>query len=66
MASKLNLENLSVEEKEKLKEYVDSIKEIKKEIVKLVKKGKAPQIQEDEDNMDSNGGGDKTGLYLNI
>lgn len=58
MASKLNLENLTIEEKEKLKEYVDSIKEIKKEIGKLIKKGNISKMQEE--------GGDKTGLYLNI
>ena len=39
MAGKLNLERLTEEEKEKLKEYVNSVKEIKKEIGKLLKKG---------------------------
>lgn len=57
--SKLNLENLTIEEKEKLKEYVNSIKEIKKEIGKLIKKGGAYNMREEE-------GGNKSGLYLNI
>ena len=41
MAGKLNIANLKEEEKEKLRQYVDSLKEIKKEISKLVNKGKA-------------------------
>jgi len=57
MPGKLNLENLTFEEKEKLKEYVASVKEIKKEIGKLIKKGK---IKEDEGNNMSKG------LYLNL
>jgi len=36
---RLNLENLTSEEKEKLKKYVASIKEIKKEIGKMLRKG---------------------------
>ena len=58
--SKLNLENLTIEEKEKLKEYVNSIKEIKKEIGKLIKKGGTHNMREEE------GGNKSTGLYLNI
>jgi hypothetical protein len=34
----MNLDNLSIEEKEKLKEYVNSIKEIKKEVNQLLEK----------------------------
>lgn len=58
MAGKLNLENLTIEEKEKLKEYVNSIKEIKKEIGKLIKKGKAHRVEEE--------GGDMMNKKLNI
>lgn len=56
---KLNLENLTAEEKEQLKQYVNSIKEIKKEINELLKKGKTPKIEEE-------GGNKSSGLYLNI
>lgn len=60
MANKLNLERLTTEEKEKLKEYVNSVKEIKKEIVKLIEKGRVSKMEEEE------GGNRSTGLYLNI
>ncbi len=43
--SKYNLENLSEEERQKLKEYVDSIKEIKKEIGKMLNKSKNPKTE---------------------
>ena len=58
---KLNLENLSIEEKEKLKEYVNSVKEIKKEITKLIKKGRGSHKVEEEE-----GGNKSTGLKLDI
>jgi len=34
----MNLENLSLEEREKLKDYINSIKEIKKEVNELLEK----------------------------
>lgn len=55
---KLNLENLTTEEKEQLQQYVNSLKEIKKEIGKLIKKGGQKKMDEE--------GGNKFGLYLNI
>ena len=48
---KYNFENLSPDEKEKLKEYVASVKEIKKEIKKLVQKSKGKGIDETGGNM---------------
>ena len=58
MQGKLNLKNLTAEEKEKLKEYINSVKEIKKEIGKLLEKTRANEMYED--------GGDTTGKELNI
>jgi len=58
MQGKLNLKNLTAEEKEKLKEYINSAKEIKKEIGKLLEKSRTSQVYED--------GGDTTGKELNI
>lgn len=46
---RLNLENLTSEEKEKLKGYVASIKEIKKEIGKMLHKGKTNPVQEEKE-----------------
>lgn len=58
---RLNLENLTVEEKEKLQQYAESLKEIKKEINKLIRKGGKvqPKIEEE-------GGNKSSGLYLNV
>ena len=50
---KYNFENLSPDEKEKLEEYVSSVKEIKKEIKKLVAKSKGHNIDETGGNMSS-------------
>lgn len=58
MPGKLNLENLTTEEKEKLKEYINSVKEIKKEIGKLLGKTKHGTVKED--------GGDMMDKELNI
>ena len=44
---RLSLENLNSEEKEKLKEYVASIKEIEKEIGKMLHKAKTNPVQEE-------------------
>ena len=58
MPGKLNLKNLTTEEKEKLKEYINSVKEINKEIGKLLEKGRAHEMQEE--------GGDMMNKELNI
>lgn len=51
-----NFENLSPDEKEKLEEYIASVKEIQKEIKSLLKKAKGPVREE--------GGNMSTGLTL--
>jgi len=51
--AKYNFENLSPDEQTKLKEYVESVKEIKKEIGKLVKKSNTKKMKEDGGNMSS-------------
>jgi len=53
---RVNLEHLTIEEKEKLKEYVDSLKEIKKEINKMLRPKKVDEI----------GGNKSTGLQYNL
>jgi hypothetical protein len=58
---RLNLENLTYEEKEKLKEYVASIKEIKKEIGKMLRKGNP--VQEEKQKI---GGNHSTGKTLQL
>ena len=57
---RLNLENLTSEEREKLKEYVASIKEIKKEIGKMLRKGNP--VQEEKEI----GGNQSTGKTLQL
>ena len=54
---KYNFESLSPDEKEQLQEYIASVKEIKKEIKKLVSKAKGTNIDEEGGNM-------STGLTL--
>jgi hypothetical protein len=56
-SDKYNFENLSPDEKQKLEEYIESVKEIKKEIKKLVHKAKKPTMSEEGGNM-------STGLKL--
>jgi hypothetical protein len=51
--AKYNFENLSPDEQTKLKEYVESVKEIKKEIGKLVKKSNTKKMKEEGGNMSS-------------
>lgn len=48
---KYNFEALTPEEKEKLEEYVSSVKEIKKEIKKLLEKAKSGKVTETGGNM---------------
>ena len=51
--AKYNFENLSPDEKQKLEEYIASVKEIKKEIKSLVQKAKGKDIEETGGNMSS-------------
>ena len=56
----MNLDNLSIEEKEKLKEYVNSIKEIKKEVNELLTKAGSKLRDE------SSGGNMSSGLTKSL
>jgi hypothetical protein len=56
----MNLDNLSIEEKEKLKEYVNSIKEIKKEVNQLLEKAGSKLRDE------GSGGNMSTGLTKSL
>ena len=53
------LENLSPDEQTKLKEYVSSLKEIKKEIKELIKKAKSPK-------QEGNWGGSRKDMVMPI
>lgn len=55
---KVNLEHLTIEEKEKLKEYIASYKEIKTEIKKMLNKGSKM--------VDETGGNKSTKLTLKL
>jgi hypothetical protein len=55
---RINLEHLTLEEKEKLKEYVDSLKEIKREIKKML----TPNPKK----VTETGGNNSTELELNL
>jgi hypothetical protein len=50
---KYNFENLTPDEQTKLKEYVESVKEIKKEIKKLVRKSEGKTLEKEGGNMSS-------------
>lgn len=56
----MNLDNLSIEEKEKLKEYVNSIKEIKREVNELLTKAGSKLRDE------SSGGNMSSGLTKSL
>lgn len=58
----MKLENLSPEEKKKLKEYITSLKEIKKEIKELLDKAEVKNIQD----VSEEGGNRSSNLFLNI
>mgnify|MGYP003656728722 CR=1 FL=1 len=55
MTMKERISKLSPDDKEKLKEYVDALKEIKKEIYELLNKEQVDEV----------GGNMSSGLYLN-
>lgn len=57
--AKYNLESLSPDDQTKLKEYIASVKEIKKEIKKLVEKAGTKE-------METEGGNMSTGLKLSV
>jgi DNA-directed RNA polymerase specialized sigma subunit len=57
--AKYNLESLTPDEQTKLKEYISSVKEIKKEIKKLVEKAGTKD-------METEGGNMSTGLKLSL
>ena len=60
------LKNLSTSDREQLQEYMDSLSEIKKEIAKLIKKGRSPkQAQEYEEVKEEHTGGDMMHLTMN-
>ena len=50
---KYNFESLTPEERQKLEEYVNSVKEIKKEIKKLVRKAEGKSLEKEGGNMSS-------------
>ena len=54
----MKLKNLTQEEKEQLKAYIESIKEIKKEVSTLLEKAGC-RLREDEGNMNRS-----SGLYM--
>ena len=58
----MKLENLSPEEQKKLKEYITSLKEIKKEIKELLEKAEIVNVKD----ISEEGGNKSSGLFLNI
>lgn len=50
---KYNFESLTPEERQKLEEYVNSVKEIKKEIKKLIRKAEGKTLEKEGGNMSS-------------
>ena len=63
----MNLENLSPEEQKQLKEYLQSLQEIKKEVKKLVEKcGYSLKEEDDTISTNSNPHNRSTGLIKKI
>lgn len=61
--AKIDLSHLTIDEKEQLKGYLTSIKEIKKEVHKMLK----PKTESDESRIDKSVGGNRsTGQYYQI
>jgi hypothetical protein len=60
------LDRLSHDDRKKLKEYIDSIKEIKKEIDELLEKAGVKYTMESKHKVEEEGGNRSTGLYLNV
>jgi molecular chaperone GrpE (heat shock protein) len=60
------LDRLSPDEKKKLKEYIESVKEIKKEIDELLEKAGVKYTMEPKRKVDEEGGNMSSNLTLNI
>jgi len=60
------LDRLSPDEKKKLKEYIESVKEIKKEIDELLEKAGVKYTMESKRKVDEEGGNMSSNLTLNI
>jgi len=60
------LDRLSPDEKKKLKEYIESVKEIKKEIDELLEKAGVKYTMESKRKVDEEGGNMSSNLTLNM
>jgi molecular chaperone GrpE (heat shock protein) len=60
------LDRLSPDEKKKLKEYIESVQEIKKEIDELLEKAGVKYTMESNRKVDEEGGNMSSNLTLNI
>jgi hypothetical protein len=60
------LDKLTPEEQKKLKEYIESVKEIKKEIDQLLEKAGVKYTMEPKRKVDEEGGNMSSNLTLNI
>jgi hypothetical protein len=60
------LDRLSPDDRKKLKEYIESIKEIKKEIGELLEKAGMKYTAESKRKAEEEGGNKSSGLYLNV
>jgi len=60
------LDRLSPDEKKKLKEYIESVQEIKKEIDELLEKAGVKYTMESKRKVDEEGGNMSSNLTLNI
>ena len=61
------LDRLSPDEKKKLKEYIERVQEIKKEIDELLEKAGVKYTMESKRKVEEDEGGNKSsGLYLNV
>jgi hypothetical protein len=60
------LDRLSHDDRKKLKEYIESIKEIKKEIGELLEKAGMKYTAESKRKVEEEGGNKSSGLYLNV
>lgn len=58
----MKLENLTPDEQKKLKEYITSMKEIKKEIKELLEKAEVHRVE----GISEEGGNKSSGLFLNV
>jgi hypothetical protein len=61
----MKLQRLSEDEKKKLKEYIESLKEINKEVNKLLEKA-GVKLAKDKTNIEEEGGNMSSDLHLSI